>query len=312
MTVNGSNGLKDTCTHHISCPHVQPPTLTCNDLELTPGAVESNGDQTYSFKADASTTNGATISSYDFNFGDNASNSVTTSVKSATTTHKYAPGTWTATVTVKGSNSLSSTNDNCKKTIAVKAPQGSLVCSELALTPGAADSEGNTAYTFEAKATPSATDASITSYTFKFGDNGQDTTVNTTANSASTTHTYAPGNWTATVTVNGTVNGMQVTKTSTNCTKPVKVGQPVTPELVCSSLTLTPVGQADAQGNQQYTLAAAASATNATINSYSFNFGDNSAVFPVQTSDVTTSTTHARLLLVFTAAVSIRYWYCEF
>jgi hypothetical protein len=300
-------------------PAPKPATLTCSELSLTPGTVESNSDQGYTLEAQATTANGATISSYVFDFGDSTSKTVSSASTSASTTHTYSPGTWTAKVTVNGSASGKSltapATTSCEKTITVKSPTptptptptpGSLVCDDLTLTPGSTDDNGNVSYTLAAKATPSASNASITGYTFNFGDGSQNATVSSASTSASTTHTYAPGNWTATVTVNGTVSGGSVSETSANCSGPVNVGQaPVSPVYVCSGLTMSPAGQADAQGNVSYDLSATASATNATITSYTFDFGDNSQADTVTSSDTIASDTHTYAPGTYTASVTV-------
>jgi hypothetical protein len=305
-------------------PAPKPATLTCNELDLTPGSVESNGDQNYALEAQATPANGAAISNYAFNFGDGSSKTVSTSSDSTSTTHTYAPGTYTVTVTVTGTASgktiTAPATTSCEKTITVKKPStptppptpaptsGSLVCDELTLTAGQADASGNVSYTLEASATKSASEATISGYTFNFGDSSQSNTLSSSASSVSTTHTYAPGNWTASVTVNGTVNGKSVTETSVNCSAPVKVGQlPVSPVYVCSGLTMSPAGNADSAGNVSYNLTATASASNATISSYSFNYGDNSQADVVQTADTSANATHAYAPGTYTAQVTVTF-----
>lgn len=302
--------VTETCT-----PPPPPPagSLACDNLTLTPGTVESNGDQSYGLEATASASN-ATISNYAFIFGDNTSKTVTTGATSASTTHTYAPGNYTTSVTVNGTangKSLSATSNDCKVSVTVKKPTppptGSLVCDNLTLTAGTADTDGNVPYTLSA--TASANNATISNYVFDFGDGSNQQTVATGNTGTTTTHTYAPGSYTATVTVNGTANGKAVTSSPASCSGQVTVGKPPvvppTPEYACVSLTATPTDQPDANGNVMYTLNATASATNATITNYDFNFGDNTQDAMVATGDTTASATHTYAPGSYTAQVTV-------
>jgi|GEM_PF-525303 hypothetical protein len=91
-----------------------------------------------------------------------------------------------------------------------------------------------------------------------------------------------------------------VTITKPNC-------NPNPPVYSCDLLTLTP-GTVDQQtGNATYTLTANASATNATIKSYSFNFGDGTAaqVIAVANGENTISTTHTYAPGTYNAGASV-------
>lgn len=84
----------------------KPPTkgaLACMQLLTTPGTVESNGDQSYTFTAKATATN-ATISSYVFNLGTgHGTQTVKTTAGTASSSKQtYAPGTYAVSVTVSG------------------------------------------------------------------------------------------------------------------------------------------------------------------------------------------------------------------
>lgn len=107
---NGSSnaGVSTTCAI---------PSLVCNSLTATAGAIDSTtGSQTYNFTAKGTATN-TTITGYDFAFGDTKTATTTT----PTTTHAYAPGTYTASVTVKA-GSITATAATCKVSITVKPP----------------------------------------------------------------------------------------------------------------------------------------------------------------------------------------------
>ena len=232
----------------VGSPECKPSTLACVSLSLVPGKVDSaTGATSYTLKA-AATADNATITSYVFDFGDSAANTtVTTGSTTASTTHTYQPGDWTASVTVNGKDAsgkpiTGTASANCQQKITVKTPEckpgvpkgspecSTLTCSTLSLVPGDVDASGNQSYTLNAAAT--ADNATITSYDFSFGDNTKDTTVTTGATTASTTHTYAPGNWTATVTVNGKdASGADIQATSASCSQPVTVGQPKSPAI---------------------------------------------------------------------------------
>jgi uncharacterized repeat protein (TIGR01451 family) len=204
--------------------------LTCDSLTATPGATDASGKRSFSFAAAATATN-TTITGYNFSFGDSASTTVPTSATTATTTHTYAPGDYTASVTVTAINNGHATSEACAVPIHVNQLNSSLVCTSLTLVAGAIDETGKQSYTLNAAAT--ADHATITSYVFNFGDSSQATTVTTANTTASTTHVYAPGNWTASVTVFGKdINGHDVQSTTAACQKPVTLNeQPKSPAI---------------------------------------------------------------------------------
>jgi len=267
------------------CIKITPPpqvSLTCNYLTATPGAIESNGDQSYKFVANGSVKN-ATITGYTFNV--DGANTTTTS---SSLTKTFQPGSHNVSVTVNATangKSYTATSNDCKKSFTVKS-NGQLACDNLTLTPGTAETNGDTPYTLTA--TASATNATITSYAFNFGD-GSNHTVNTANTSATTTHTYTPGNYNVTVLVTG--KGANGNGVSASCTGKITV-KPPTPVYACDGLTATAIGEADDNGNVAYKLVATAIATNATISGYTFDFGDGSQAKTVTTSDTSASTTH--------------------
>ena len=309
ITSVGLSGLQSGAKVTTECtPPPATPSLVCESLTLAPGTIATNGDQTYTLVAKGSATN-ATVTGYAFTFGDNASQTVTTSATSASTTHTYTPGTYTAQVTLMATangKTYTQTSPGCQVTITVAKP-GTLVCDDLTLTAGTAASNGDTPYTLNA--TAAASNATITGYNFVLGDGSSTTTVTTGASTASTTHTYTPGTHTASVIVDGVINGANVTETAANCSGSITVKPPVvtppTPVYVCDELTLSPTTHPDAQGNVTYSLTATASATDATITSYNFNFGDASQNTTVTTSDVTANTTHTYAPGTYTAQVTV-------
>jgi uncharacterized repeat protein (TIGR01451 family) len=285
-------------------PPVPQPQFACTGLSATPGSKDqTTGNQAFTLVAGASVTN-ATVVKYDFSFGDGTTASVPSNATSATVVHTYAPGTYTANVvvTVKDLNgNLHATAASaCQAPINVTPPQPpekKLTCDSLTATPGDVAENGNQAFTLTAKAT--AQNVTITSYKFHFGDGSADATVN----SASTTHTYAPGEYDAQVFVNS--NDQDHTNvTSDACKVHIKVKQPQA-KLSCDSLTATPGTIDQATGNQAFSFTANATAQNTTITSYVFNFGDGQNQ-TVNTGATTANANHTYAPGDYTATVTVK------
>lgn len=160
-------------------------------------------------------------------------------------------------------------------------PTPQLACQSLTYSVVA-----DTKNTYKFTATATASNTTITKYVFYFGD-GSNKTVNTSATTASTTHTYSEADkeYTASVAVSST-NLQNVT--SANCKVTVKT--PTTPEapsLVCQNLSFSPV----AEKANTYTFTATANASNTTITNYVFSFDDGGST-TVTTSASTATTTH--------------------
>jgi len=289
------SGQNSTATVKTTCTPPPKVSLACNALTATPGDIDVNGNQSYTFVADASVQN-ATITNYTFNVDGSTSNSTSNAL-----THTFAPGSHSVSVTVNASangKAYTATSSDCQKTFTVQ-PAGKLVCSNLTLTPGTAETNGDTPYTLTA--TAAATNATIASYAFDFGD-GQNHTVNTASTSATTDHTYAPGNYNATVLVTGTAaNGQSV---SASCAGQITV-QPPTPVYACDGLTAVPAGDADVNGSVAYKLVATAIATNATISGYTFDFGDGTQAEAVASSSTSQSTIHTYAPGTYTAKATV-------
>jgi uncharacterized repeat protein (TIGR01451 family) len=291
----------------IPTPPPPPPPaaqFACTGLSATPGVIDqNNGNQAFTLNAGASVSN-ATIVSYNFTFGDGTSASVPSSATSASAMHTYAPGTYTANVVVNvrdGAGAMHATNPaDCQTTVTVKPPtppEKKLTCDSLTATPGDVAENGSQSFTLTAKAT--AQNVTITNYRFVFGDSSADATVNT----ASTTHTYAPGTYTAQVFVNsGDSNHTNVT--SDACKVQIKVKEQVK-KLSCDSLTATAGDVDQSNGNQSFTLTAKATAQNVTITSYVFNFGDGQNQ-TVTTGDTTATADHTYAPGDYTATVSVK------
>jgi len=288
------------------------PTYACNNL--TP---KSLGNNKYSFTTDASAGHGASIAKLVYNFGDGST--ATTTNPATAVTHTFTKDSTvsvTVYVNVPGGNVVKLSGGDCVKHINFTPPPAVFACNLLTLTPGKVDATtGATTYTLAAKA--SATNATIKSYTFDFGDTSANKVVTTGATTASTTHIYKPGTWTAKVSVTVVTNtGATKTVTSANCAQTIKVkvpeckpgvpmGSPQCSTLACVNLSLT-AGTPDATtGATPYTLSAQASVDNATVTSYVFNFGDQTANQTVTTGALTASTTHTYKVGTFTATVTV-------
>jgi hypothetical protein len=242
-------------------------TLACKQLLLTPGTIETNGDQDYSFTASASSTN-SSIASYIFNLGNGSSQTVTTSAKSAKSkTVTYAPGTYKVSVKVTGvaANDYTSApaSVSCTGSFTVK-PNGTLSCNTLSLNDiSTSSTTGDVTYTLTAQAT--AANATISKYVFNFGDtNNTAQTVTTSATSAtSQSFVYTAGQTYSSiyVTVSGKSNngnavtaGGAGTSCSTNLTVPPQTCATGSTASSCKPTCTSPTnGQTYPAGSSQCT-----------------------------------------------------------
>ena len=205
-------------------------SLICTSLTAVAGNVDSaTGDQQYSFTAKATATN-ATITNYDYDFGDGSKAN-----GGATIDHTYQPGTRTASVIVTAvapaTNKTYTTTVTkaCQVTITVKPPvSGALACTGMTAVPGTQDqATGEIAYSFTATAKVSG-NAKITGYalTPDTGAAAVPMTMSANTQSATVSHTYAPGIHQATVQVTGTdlVTGKPITAPANkDCVVPITV-----------------------------------------------------------------------------------------
>lgn len=130
---------------------------------------------------------------------------------------------------------------------------------------------------FHFTATASAHDTTITKYVFDFGDGNGDT-VRTNNQRAATSHSYSKFDHDYKVRVTVYSNDFANGKTSSDCVLTVHTSaQPVQPALVCDDLRANNNGL-------KYTFYASATATNATIKSYTFHFSDGTNATTVATS----------------------------
>ncbi len=165
------------------------PKYTCDSLTMTSSTASKK-----QFTAKGSASNGAQITGYVFDFGDGN----TQDSASATATHEYAPGSYTAKVsvrvTVNGQTQLVS-GPNCVAKVEVKAP-AAVDCTALD-----AIAKGNN--TFDFKITETHTNATYKGATLDFGDGNKTSITGTTA-----THQFEkPGSYTVTATLSFDVDG---------------------------------------------------------------------------------------------------------
>jgi hypothetical protein len=171
---------------------------------------------------------------------------------------------------------------------APKPVAGALACVNLLGTPATTpESDGSVAYTFTAKAT--ATNATITSYTFDFGPNNgglQPPIKSSALTLTSKSVTFAPGTHAVSVVVAGSVkNGNTTVAKAITCKTTFTVNQKGA--LACVSLTKD-AGSTDASGNMSHmlTVTAAPPTNGATITGYHF---DVQPVNSVTIADITSS-----------------------
>lgn len=116
--VNGGS-VSGNCATSITLQPTpkQTPSLQCIQLTQT---LQTGTTDTYTFTAQATATN-TTVSNYLFKFGDGATESDDSTALSFTTKtpHKYAPGDYTATVTVSGAIGTAPAVDACSAPIHV-------------------------------------------------------------------------------------------------------------------------------------------------------------------------------------------------
>lgn len=266
-------GVLVDCANPIVAEPVPQPVYSCDNL--TAQKLDRNR---FRFTSSATARHGAEIVSYNYNFGDgtvkrNAGRTIEHTYN--TTTARTYNVTMTVNIRVNGKVQEVS-GGNCKTTVKVDAvpPKPVYKCESLT-----AKKINRTTYDFTVRA--SATNAKIVSYNFDFGNGRKATTANTTVR-----HDFGnnPGSYTVTVTVNVDVDGKRVTTPVGNCKTTVKVEE-LKPVFKCESLSATKLSRT------QFRFDAAATAENATIRSYTFNFGDGNSQ-TVDTSAKAASVTH--------------------
>jgi parallel beta-helix repeat protein len=247
----GPRAYDDRGAYELPGPSDAPPAAALSVSVTSPLTVSAD--------ASASTDTDATpIASYTFDFGDGSA--AVGPQPEATASHTYlASGTYTVTVTVRDTAGLSST-----ASASVEVPLiDSAPAASLSVTPSSGPAP--LAVTADASASTDTDGSPIATYSFDFGDGSG---VVGPQSAATATHTYiAAGTYVVTVVVTDT-SGLSSTATSSVT---------VTDSPPTASLTLQP-----SSGKAPIAVTADASASSDSdstpIATYSFDFGDGSAV----------------------------------
>ena len=243
LTVTDNEGATATATVGVTSTVNQAPVAVANATR-----IGTKAPLVVNFSSAGSVDNDGTIASYNWNFGDG-----TAASSSANPSHTYAtPGTYSATLTVtdnEGATDVKAVSINVGPVNLAPVPVASA-------TPTGGRAPLVVAFS---SAGSSDSDGTIASYAWDFGDGS---TVETTADA---THTYAPGNWTATLTLtddDGTTAMRAVGISSTVNIAPTAVAS-ATPSSGVAPLVvaLSSAGTTDPDGS---------------ISSYSWDFGDGS------------------------------------
>ena len=265
VTVTDTAGLSSTASASVTVGPVDSPPAA--SLVMTP----SSGTVPLAVTADASgstDTDATPIETYTFNFGDGSA--AVGPQAGATASHTYAAaGSYTVTVTVKDTAGLSST-----ATAAVQVtPPDQPPVAALTVTP--ASGLVNLAVTANASASTDTDATPIASYTFNFGDGSAAVGPQP---GATANHTYTrAGTYTIQVTVTDTAGlSSTATRSVTVTDAPPVASLSTNPSAIKpgQSLTASASGSTDTDGTP--------------IASYTFNFGDGSAVVGPQTSPTAT------------------------
>jgi hypothetical protein len=160
------------------------PGYKCQMLQQT-----KVSDTTYSYVATPFVKNGATVAKIVYEFGDGASQTVTSNFGQSVT-HTYAPGDYTAKATVYfnvNGSTKSDTRAECTKPVHVPKKEVPVFSCTQLVAKQVADSR--TKFTFTATGSV-AHGAVLQSGTFTF-DDGSTATVNAIGNTVTVTHEYA-------------------------------------------------------------------------------------------------------------------------
>ena len=249
LTVTNNFGQTSTATHTVTVD--DPPTAA---FTSSPATVAAPG-ATVNFNASASApgASGGTINDYSWNFGDGTPIDDTSGTAAAS--HAYAaPGIYT--VTLSTTDDLGVTGTTATQ-ITVDTPAAAFTIAPSTPAPGSSvsfDASGST--------DPEGT---ISDYSWNFGDG---TPVQDAGASAGVQHTYATrGSYTVALMV---TNNFGQTSTST---RTVTVDDPPTATFAPSATVVAPGATVNFEAN-----ASAPGGPDGGITSYTWNFGDGSAV----------------------------------
>ena len=262
VTVQTSEGpvTSNDCETPVKIKQKVDPKFVCTNLEAS--ATEGDAPFTVDFTASADVEN-AVIEGYDFDFGDDNSESSDDN----TVSHEYTtPGNYTASVQVRTSEGTTPVTEDCQVNITVNEVQEPMfACNALNVATVDADGQLPFNVNFSTDAT-AENGAVIQSYNFDFGD-GE--TLNSPVPDVSHSYTQE-GVFTATVQV---VTNVGTTPISEACSVEITVTDEQ-PRFVCTDLIVEPQAGV-APFEVKFT--ATGEVENAVIQSYTFSFGDGSA-----------------------------------
>ncbi len=248
LTVTNNYGQTNASTHTLIVD--DPPTAA-----FTPSASVAAPGATVSFNASASApgASGGTITDYSWNFGDGTPVDDTTT--NAAASHAYAsPGIYTVALTTTDDLGVT---DTATQQITVDAP-----AAAFTITPGTPAPGSSASFDASGSTDPEGT---ITDYSWNFGDG---TSPQDAGDSAAVQHTFASrGTYTVTLTV--TNNSGQTTTT----THTVTVDDPPATTFIPSATAVAPGATVNFEASTS-----APGGPDGTITSYSWNFGDGTAV----------------------------------
>jgi len=215
VKVKINNSYEKTVTNNckVSVTVVEP-SYACTGL-----TQEKISRTERKFTASATAANGAVVTGYKFDFGDGTTKTST----SKTINHTYAQaGEYTAKVwaivTIDGKETKEVTDAKCQVKVTVDE-EPVYTCDDLAFER---IENSRTKFTFTGTASADH-GATITGYTFDFGDG----TTAEVANATDVPHEYtAPGEYTVKMTAKVSVNGQNTTVTGPNCEVKVTVAPP--------------------------------------------------------------------------------------
>jgi uncharacterized repeat protein (TIGR01451 family) len=266
MTATSLPAENSTATVNKTC--LPKPVYACTSLS---SFMNSRTD--YTFTAKASASNGATIESYTFDFGDNSNKTVTTAAETTTAEHSYAStGTFNVTVSVLinvgDGTTKTVTSAGCTTSVTVTPPPAAAECTNLELQQDAANPRLVTA---------TATDktengATLTGASFDWGDG-----ATTPSTSATASHTYqADGTFTVAATLS--FSAPSGTVPDSNCQAMITV---TTVMPTCNQMTV------DINNDDKSVTVSSLSftANNGTYEFTNLDWGDSSPV--VSASDIT-------------------------
>jgi PKD repeat protein len=247
LTVVDSSGNTDSVAQTVT---VTGPTASF----LAPPEQAANTQLHLNGSGSSTNTPGATITNYDWNWGDS-----TPDGSGATPSHTYAtPGTYTIMLTV--TDSTGATSQPFSETVVVDSDQQPVASFTTTPSPGIVAPGAQVSFDGTGSSTPNA-GATITSYSWNWGDGSPDTI----GSSPTATHTYStPATYTVMLTVIDTT-GMtdSITQVVTVTTTPVAAFTPnAATVLAGSNVGFDGTGSSDPGG---------------TISSYAWNFGDGSS-----------------------------------